>query len=263
MTAPTSDFRVPDSLAERDQWVLWRFENRNGRPTKVPYQTNGERADSTNRRTWTTFENAWNARGRYRLRYAGVGFVFAKEDGFAGIDLDASLDETGALKPWAHRIVEQFGDTYMEISPSGRGLKIWAYGALPANLPGVPVGDGAIELYDHARYFAVTGRVFRGAPIQVEDHSTDLLALYERLTGGRKGWALQPLECGRIPHGQQHSTLVSIAGTLRARRVCDEAIEACLQIVNARQCQQPGLQKNISRIVRSTRRWGLNESKVV
>lgn len=28
---------VPDDLTELDQWVLWRYEERNGRATKVPY----------------------------------------------------------------------------------------------------------------------------------------------------------------------------------------------------------------------------------
>jgi primase-polymerase (primpol)-like protein len=40
MTGPTPalipNFRVPDDLAERDQWVLWRFEARKGKPTKAP-----------------------------------------------------------------------------------------------------------------------------------------------------------------------------------------------------------------------------------
>jgi hypothetical protein len=49
--------------------------------------------------------------------------------------------------------------------------------------------------------------------------------------------------------------LVSIAGTLRARRLCEEAIEACLQIVNAKQCERPGTPENIRRIVRSSRHW--------
>jgi hypothetical protein len=121
----------------------------------------------------------------------------------------------------------------------------------------VKIGDGTIEIYDHARYFTVTGRVFRGAPLEIEEHAADLRALYDHLT--RKAvcrWTLQPLVGGRIPHGQQHSTLVSIAGTLRARRVCDEAIEACLQVINTQQCERPGPPEHISRIVRSSRRWG-------
>jgi hypothetical protein len=248
--------KVPDDLSERDQWLLWRYETRNGRPAKVPYQVSGRLASSTDPRTWETFEAVFNEWSKAPKRYAGLGFVFCREDPFCGIDLDDSLDDLGNVKPWAQGIVERFADTYCEVSPSGQGLKIWARGALRANLPGLKVGDGQIELYDHARYFAVTGRVFRGAPLQIEDHSSDLLTLYDRLTVGRRAWPLQPQPGGRIPYGQQHSTLVSIAGTLRARRVCDEAIQACLHVINARQCEKPGPPENIARIVRSSRKWG-------
>jgi hypothetical protein len=252
-----ADFHVPDDLTEHDQWLLWRYEtNRQGKPTKVPYQTTGMRADSTNPRTWTTFEEALDTWRRKRQRYAGIGFVFSGEDGLSGIDLDDSLDEEGSVKVWARAVVERFSDTYMEISPSGSGLKAWARGSLPANLGGVKVGDGQIEMYDHSHYFAVTGRLFSGAPLQVENHADDLLALYDRLTAGRKAWKLQPLPGGRIPYHTQHNTLISICGTLRARRVCDEAIEACLQIVNEKQCEKPGPRENITRIVRSSRPWG-------
>jgi primase-polymerase (primpol)-like protein len=254
ITAAT--IRVPDSLAELDQWVLWRYETRNGKPTKIPFQASGKPADSTNPRTWAPFEEALSTWCHNQQRYAGLGFVFSKDDALAGIDLDDSLDEQDDVKAWARGIVERFGDTYMEISPSGHGLKIWARGSLPANLPGVQVGDGAVELYDHARYFAVTGRAFRGAPLEIEDHVGDLLMLYDRLTAGRKGWPLQPLPGGQIPHGRQHNTLVSLCGTLRTRGVCEEAIEACLQIVNEKQCEKPGAREHISRIVRSSRKWG-------
>jgi hypothetical protein len=260
MTASVSasilDFRVPDDLTERDQWVLWRYEARQSKRTKVPYQANGKPADSTNPDTWTTFEDALRTWCRDRQRYAGLGFVFSKEDTLAGIDLDDSLDGQSDVKGWARGIVERFGDTYMEISPGGLGLKIWARGSLPANLAGVQVGDGAVELYDHARYFAVTARVFRGAPLQIEDHSGDLLMLYDRLTTGRKAWPLQPQPGGQIPFGRQHNTLVSLCGTLRARGVCEEAIEACLQIVNKTQCEKPGPREHILRIVHSSRKWG-------
>ena len=256
MSSPTADLRVPDDLTEHDQWVLWRFEARKGKSTKVPYQASGKPADTTNRSTWTTFDEAQSAWRRNRQRYAGLGFVFSTDDSFAGIDLDDSLDEQGDLKDWARGIVERFSDTYMEISPSSRGLKIWARGSLPANLSGVKVGDGAVEIYDHSRYFTVTGRAFRGAPLQVEEHADDLRKLYDRLTSGRKGWALQPLPGGQIPMGRQHNTLVSLCGTLRTRGVCEEAIEACLQRVNERQCEKPGHPDHVTRIVRSSRNWG-------
>jgi primase-polymerase (primpol)-like protein len=251
------ELAVPDDLKERDQWLLWANELRGGKQTKVPYRVGGRKASSTDPTTWTGFDTALEHYKRWPDRYSGLGFAFCHEDPFCGIDIDNCLDENRNPKPWVRGTIERFSDTYMEVSPSGRGLKIWARGSLPENLPGATVGDGQIEIYDHARYFTVTGRAFRGAPLQVEDHAEDIRLLYEHLRRPRKSnWLLQPLPGGRIPHGQQHNTLVSIAGTLRARHVCDEAIEACLQIVSARQCEQPGPAENISRIVRSSRRWG-------
>ncbi len=253
-----ANLHIPDDLAERDQWILWRREKVAGRETKVPYSVQGYRASSTNPSNWAEFQMALNTWQRQPERYAGLGFVFAPEDPFVGIDLDDCLDAQGTLKNWAHGIVERFSDTYTEISPSGQGLKIWAKGRLPANVPGARVGDGQIEIYDRSRYFTVTGCVFRGAPLEVEDHAADVLLLYERLIHrkDKPRWPLQPLDGGRIPYGQQHNALVSIAGTLRARRVCDEAIEACLHIVNERQCERPGPRVHIAQLVRSSRKWG-------
>jgi primase-polymerase (primpol)-like protein len=239
---------VPDDLAELDCWGVWRMES-----TKIPYRVDGRRASSTNANDWTDIDRARTAVSTGK--YSGLAFAFFAQHGLVGLDLDDCLDGHLEVKPWARGVVERFSDTYMEISPSGRGLKIWARGSIPANLPKVTVGEGGMELYGHARYFTFTGQRFRGAPRQIEDHSSDLLLLYDRLAGGRKTWPLQPVHGGRIPHGRQHSTLVSIAGTLRARRVCDEAIEACLQAVNRHQCERPGPRENISQIVRSSRLW--------
>ena len=250
-----SDFRVPASLAEYDRWVLWRYEARHGKRAKVPYQIIGRPADTTNPATWTTFEEGLNTWRRNPHRYEGLGYVFTSADGMAGIDLDNSLNEQGDVKGWACGLVERFADTYTEISPSSKGLKIWARGSLPANLPGVTLGDGAVELYCHSRYFAVTGRAFRGAPFEVEDHASDLLSLYDKLTEGRYSWPLQPKADQVIPYGRQHNFLVSLCGTLRIRGVCEEAIESCLQIVNEKQCERPGSTRNISTIVRSSRKW--------
>jgi primase-polymerase (primpol)-like protein len=252
-----TEFQIPDGLRELDQWLLWRKERVNDRDAKVPYGVHGRRASVVEAGDLSPFDEAMEAWKQHRARYQGVGFVFLAGGGLVGVDLDDSLDSSGRVKPWARGIVERFADSYCEISPSGAGLKIWCRAELPANLPGVRVGDGSIEMYSHARYFTVTGRVFRGAPLQVEEHAADVLHMYERLTSGKvKSWPLQPLNGGRIPAGQQHSTLVSIAGTLRARRVCDQAILACLLAINEHQCERPGPVENIARIVSSSRAWG-------
>jgi hypothetical protein len=116
----TPTIRVPDSLVELDQFIVWRYEQRDGgKPTKVPYQVNGSRASSTDPKTWCSFDEAvktWQHDSP--TRWSGIGFVFAATDPFFGIDLDHCLDADGRLKPWAQPIMERFSDSYAEISPS-------------------------------------------------------------------------------------------------------------------------------------------------
>src|SRR5262249_53715707 len=94
-------------------------------------------------------------------REQGVGFMFA--DGFAGIDLDGCRNpETGDITAWADDIIQSL-DAYVEVSPSGTGLHIFVLGKVPGadkkfNLnPAIGHGKAAIEIYDSARYFTVTG----------------------------------------------------------------------------------------------------------
>jgi putative DNA primase/helicase len=47
---------IPKELTERPQWVLWRYEERAGKLTKIPYTQCGRRASSTDLTTWTTCE---------------------------------------------------------------------------------------------------------------------------------------------------------------------------------------------------------------
>src|SRR5687768_623506 len=97
---------IPASLIELPQWVLWRYEQRGkGKPTKLPYRIDGKgRADTTDRATWGTFEEALNAHQHKPSKWAGIGFVFAKDGGLIGVDLDDSLDADGELQPWAREV---------------------------------------------------------------------------------------------------------------------------------------------------------------
>ena len=52
--------KLPQELKERGAFCLWRYEQRNGDTTKVPYQTNGLRGDSTNRTAFTDFVSVFS-----------------------------------------------------------------------------------------------------------------------------------------------------------------------------------------------------------
>lgn len=167
---------VPIELRSLEQWVVWRLEPRAGKPTKVPYSPlRRTPASTTNPATWASFDQAIVA-WRGSDCYAGVGFVFSGDDPYCGVDLDDCLDGAGALTTAATKIVQAL-DTYTEISPSGRGLKLFLRGTLPAG------GNrrGKVEIYDRGRYFTVTGRHLPGTPTTIEHRPLELEAVHAEI----------------------------------------------------------------------------------
>ena len=47
--------KLPSELKESALFCLWRYEERDGNLTKVPYQINGSCADATKKRTFADF----------------------------------------------------------------------------------------------------------------------------------------------------------------------------------------------------------------
>ncbi len=169
---------IPRSLQERDQWVCWQMPMRHGKGTKFPVNPyNGGAAKSTDRSTWSSFaiaRKAWAADQKLR----GVGFVFDSGDPFCGVDLDNCIDSSsGRLKPWAAKIVQRL-NSYTEISPSGKGLKIFVQATKPGARCKAGHEDGAIEMYDHDRFFTVTGRQWAGTSDRVEARQEQIEQLY-------------------------------------------------------------------------------------
>jgi len=175
---------IPGPLKDRRQWVLWQNVVRDGHATKVPFQSNHTPAKANDPKTWTTFETV---RAVYLSHeYAGIGFEFSSDDGFCGIDLDGCRNpDTGEIAEWAEEILLGFS-TYSEVSPSGTGVKLFVKAKLPFDrgrkkeLPSVPrmgAKNPAIELYDQARYFAVTGERLNQYPTDPQDGQEALLAL--------------------------------------------------------------------------------------
>ena len=148
---------VPAELKSLRQWVLWKKELRDGKPTKVPYQVNGRKAQSNNPTTWTDYRTVVV----HQHRFDGIGFVFTPDDPFCGIDLDNCIDQHRKLKSWAVPIVERLKKvSYGEVSPSKTGIKFWTRAKLPDWIntgTNVNISDGKIETYHKARYFTATG----------------------------------------------------------------------------------------------------------
>jgi putative DNA primase/helicase len=185
---------IPAELRAIPHWVVWKWEEREGKQTKVPYSPRtGKHARVNAPKTWSTFAEAVEA---YRKGgYAGLGFVFrrvdpAGNDGrqdaggvppLVGIDLDKCRNpETGEITPEAQKIVKRI-NSYTEVSPSDTGLHIWVVGCLP---PGGRRKDH-FEMYDQGRFFCVTGHHFPNTPTTIEERTEQLTALHKKVFSSR------------------------------------------------------------------------------
>ncbi len=175
---------APEELKQLQQWVVWKIErSKTGKWTKVPYAAaDPARHAATNRpETWGTFDQAIHAL-RTHPDVAGVGFVFADGGGLAGVDIDNCRDESGNVKPWASEIVRDFA-SYMEVSPSGRGIKVFVRGSKSSSKCKASYHDGDVELYGFTRYFTVTGAIVPGGTRTVDDCQESLQRWEERILG--------------------------------------------------------------------------------
>lgn len=183
--------QIPDALKELDQWVLWRWfwvEPKNGHQgkwTKVPYQANGDNADSTNPATWTTFAQAFAA---LRVgKFDGIGITCA--GGLAGVDLDNCLDGQGQPSALASSTVARL-NTYTERTPSGVGLRCLCWGSLPVG--GRKNSKLGVEMYDTGRFFTITGLHLEGTPATVEQRAGALAEIHAEFFPAREPRAAAP-----------------------------------------------------------------------
>lgn len=145
-TRPYYPSEFPQSLRKLNQWVLWRYVVRDGKKTKVPFQTSGAPASSTDRKTHASFISVINTYNRGG--YDGIGMVLYAENNLVGLDLDHVLPDPPT---WARRILNNI-DSYTTITPSGKGLRIIGYGDWPND------GNrkGGLEIYKTKRYLTFT-----------------------------------------------------------------------------------------------------------
>jgi len=133
---------IPEELKKLKQWVCCDVN-------KLPKNPiTGGNAMANNPSTWGTFEQAVKAKEKFG--FAGIGFQF--KEPYFGVDLDKCIDDVD--------FVDEFVDTlgsYTEFSRSGNGIHIICKGKLP---------DGArrkdkVEMYSNARYFVMTGNIYK------------------------------------------------------------------------------------------------------
>lgn len=162
--APPVWENIPPELAARPQWLLWRFEPHEKpgkKPRKMPYYVGGRRRTGTqgdDEDRARLVEMAVVRRAYERGGWSGVGFAFLPADGLAGVDLDGAINEDGEYDPRHAQIVASCPDTYIELSPSGRGYHVIGR----ADTHTAKSDRIGVELFTGAQFFTITGRLTAG-----------------------------------------------------------------------------------------------------
>jgi hypothetical protein len=150
---------IPEVLKGLKHWVMWKFEIKNDKQTKVPYQPNRQNARSNNPDTWVSYSEAISS----IAAFDGIGFCLLNSN-LAAFDIDDCRDATtGVIHNWATELVTK-ANSYTEITVSGTGLRIIGWGTGIRIHRKQKVVDGiTLETYRKAeRYIVMTGNILTG-----------------------------------------------------------------------------------------------------
>jgi hypothetical protein len=157
---------IPEELKNIAQWVVW-YNNTKDTPrgSKQPRHPSSPYAVSAlDSCHWFDFSAAVDT--YEKMGVSGVGFAFTKEVRMTTIDVDGCVDYNddgeGIVNELGQSVLDKFADgTYAEISFHLDGIHIVTYGNLPDGEVGghrVNAAGQQIEMYDCARFIAITGR---------------------------------------------------------------------------------------------------------
>jgi predicted P-loop ATPase len=163
---------IPAELKALPRWVCWKFEQRGGKVTKVPYTPTGRRAKSNDPATWAAFDECRAA--HEGGCFDGIGFQL-DGSGIVGVDIDHAKDAAGNWNTAAADITERLA-SYAEISPSGEGVHIFIKAVKPGNKS--KNAAAGVEMYDTKRFFTVTGNLYREGLNAVQERQEALKGVY-------------------------------------------------------------------------------------
>ncbi|MBP6965074.1 MAG: hypothetical protein KBC96_11775 [Armatimonadetes bacterium] len=171
---------IPEELKARPQWVCYRIEQRNGKPTKVPYQAGRRRAKSNDPSTWHSFPDVVEAAGKRGNRFDGVGFMLSEADPYVFIDLDHVVSD-GVIEDWGEKLIAK-ADSYSEFSRSGSGIHIM----VRARKPGGRCRTHEFpkfEIYENARLVVFTGKLCPGSSQEIKEAQSVVNEIYWQVFG--------------------------------------------------------------------------------
>jgi hypothetical protein len=113
---------------------------------------------------------------------AGVGLVLTESGRVSGYDLDGCITDAGSFSELAAEVIG-YAESYVEISPSGEGIRGFVLGKVQKALNDNKLG---VELYGIGRFLTVTGRHVPDTPHRIAEAPRTLARLTAVVEAARK-----------------------------------------------------------------------------
>lgn len=167
---------LPANLRALKRWARWWAEWDGKKWQKRPI------ASTKKIEAWGAF-NERSVTGKYK----GLGLLLTGYHDLVAVDIDKCLDEEGRPSPLAQEIMARV-PSYTEVSVSGRGLRIIAWGSIPRDVQRHDIG---LEIYNghSARFVTMSGDIWPGAYETVE--MVDFGSLFDDFAGSEANYSEQ------------------------------------------------------------------------
>ncbi|MDP9766279.1 hypothetical protein [Deinococcus enclensis] len=192
----------PPALRDVERFLPWQGRVRpSGRLAKVPIGWNGVAWVAVDARDPAHWQGVEEAAALVRSgRASGVGLCLTPDVGWVGVDLDHCRSPEGELTVDARRVMADLPGTYVEASPSGRGVHLLVPGTLPDGWRRAP----GVDLVTNG-FLTVTGEELRAGVLGA---AVDLAGWHARHA------PVQLAVAGR-PSARRHSSVADPEGVLR------------------------------------------------
>ena len=164
---------IPKTLKNFNQFLNFKIEAKeNGKKGKPPVNGKGHNVSYKDSENWMTYEEAVDNYSKSN-QVDGISFVLSEEDDLVGIDLDNCIND-GNIEDWATDWVQEL-DSYTEISPSEKGLRIFIKGKNSSNK-----NKGNIEVYEYNKPLTLTGNHLEKTPADINTNQEGLEKMMEQ-----------------------------------------------------------------------------------
>lgn len=177
---------IPETLQLANKWVGWLVgkHKANGKYDKIPVDRRAKPCNAHVSASWMSFEVALD--GYNNGFFDGIGFVLTDEPVksvsdsdplyLVGIDIDhcVDIDATGLrnISAEVNEVWFSLGQPYLEISPSGTGVRMFAYSSTKLESSNA----NGNEMYIKGRYLTITGNGHG----EIKEATDALLALHKK-----------------------------------------------------------------------------------